>query len=108
MLSECEMYNVFPLRNYYTHCFSFTRFPNCRIQKDDATIDIVKVDDPKKPEIKPALTQRPNAEAKPEKNGYHVQNILPPNNAKLQFSPQLKIPSSGLKSTKLLGKFGFY
>ena len=85
----------------------YSHFLNCRIQKGDTTIDRIKVDDPKKQEVKQALTQRHHDEAKSEKSGHHVQYVLPPNIAKLQFSPQYNIPSSVLKGTKLLGKFGF-
>ncbi len=94
-----DLFYLFPI---YFHLL------NCRVQKGDTTIDTIKVDDRKKPEILPVY----HDEVKPDKSVPREQNVhLVPNVqlSKLLLSPQQNIPAkpSWQEATKLLGKFCF-
>lgn len=82
----------------------FNDFVHCRIQKDGAVIDTVKLEDPKPAETNPTHGQQ--LEVKPDESGTHVEKVLVPNLlAQVQTSPQQNLPSnpSLKKTTKLLG-----
>jgi hypothetical protein len=94
-----DLFYLFPI---YFHLL------NCRVQKGDTTIDTIKVDDRKKPEILPVY----HDEVKPDKSVPREQNVhLVPNVelSKLLLSPQQNMPAKpgGQEATKLLGKFCF-
>jgi hypothetical protein len=91
------------------NCDNSFHLLNYRVQKDDTTIDTVKVDDPKKAKL--ISVKEDHDKVKTEKDRQRTQTILVPNVqlSKLQLSPQEKLLSTpnGQKSTKLLGRICF-